>query len=105
MKKTMVYILALSMAFSLLLVGCGENMTQKKEPAATKAPQTAAPTESMLPDPEDGVVRDDDGIITDNDTGLDTGKDEIPAGSNDMIGGAAGAGSTGGVNSGNSGMH
>ena len=93
MKRAMVYILTLTLAFSALLSGCGERDKDQK-PAATARPQsTAAPTaspepsllpESMMPDPEDGVVKDDDGIITDDDTGSDSRDDNILTGENAM---------------------
>ena len=95
MKKTTVYIVVLALALSALLSGCGENIMNRKEPAATDRPQTSAAPETMMPDPEDGVVRDEDGIITDEDSGKtnetpgrevgsDDGETVIPSGSNDM---------------------
>ena len=94
MKRAMVYILTLTLAFSALLSGCGDNRDRDQKPAATARPQsTAAPTaspepsllpESMMPDPEDGVVKDDDGIITDDDTGSESSDDSILTGENAM---------------------
>ena len=69
MRKAMVYILALTLAFSTLLAGCGENTKDRDGTKETQKPQTSAAPETMMPDPEDGVVKDDDGIITDGDTG------------------------------------
>ena len=69
MKKAMVYILALTLAFSALLAGCGENSSDRSSTRETPKPQTSSAPETMMPDPEDGVVKDDDGIITDGDTG------------------------------------
>ena len=62
MKKTMIYILALTLAFSTLLAGCGEMRDDKTPPAET--PQATILPETMMPDPADGEVRDRDGIIT-----------------------------------------
>ena len=75
MKKTMVYVLALTLAFSALLSGCGD----MRRPEGSKATPTAAPQQTvqpgtMTPDPKDGVVRDDDGIITKEDSGNVTEK-------------------------------
>ena len=70
MKKAMVYLLALTLAFSTMLAGCGEmrgTNTDTDRPAGTPAP-TVLP-ETATPDPADGEVRDRDGIITDGDTG------------------------------------
>lgn len=75
MKKTMIYILALTLAFSTLLAGCGEMRDDKTPPAET--PQATILPETMMPDPADGEVRDRDGIITDGDSGNVSG--ELPA--------------------------
>ena len=75
MKKTMVYVIALTLALSTFLAGCGEmrgSDDRSTLPSAT--PQQTLLPETMMPDPEDGVVRDNDGIITDNDTGSTTGE-------------------------------
>ena len=69
MRKAMVYILALTLAFSALLAGCGENSSDRNSTRETQKPQTSSTPETMMPDPEDGVVKDRDGIITDGDTG------------------------------------
>ncbi len=70
MKRTMVFALALTLAFSTLLAGCGEmNGTGGKTGLPTPTPQQTAAPGTMTPDPADGVVRDQDGIITDGDTG------------------------------------
>ena len=105
MKKTMVYIVALALTFSVLLSGCGENIMNRKEPSATNRPQNSTAPETMLPDPEDGVVRDDDGIITDEDSGnsdlepehkvgSDAGESVIPSGNNSMENGNGGKADT-----------
>ena len=68
MKKVMVYICALSLAFSALLTGCGEMRRTDGgtgTPAAT--PEVTVLPETMMPDVEDGEVRDRDGIITEGD--------------------------------------
>ncbi len=75
MKKTMIYILALTLAFSTLLAGCGEVRDDKTPPAET--PQATILPETMMPDPADGEVRDRDGIITDGNNGNVSG--ELPA--------------------------
>ncbi len=67
MKKAMIYICALTLAFSTLLAGCGEMRDDKTPPAET--PEATILPETMMPDPEDGIVRDSDGIITDGDSG------------------------------------
>ena len=96
MRRAIVYILVLTMAASVLLTGCGENrgdrnrVTETKEPQSTAGPQASAePTllpESMMPDVEDGVVKDSDGIIRDSDNGK-TGTDgRITTGENSMDG-------------------
>lgn len=74
MKKAMVYVIALSLSLTALLTGCGEMRGtdgRTSSPTATPA-QTVLP-ETMMPDPEDGVVRDSDGIITDGDSGTTDG--------------------------------
>ena len=75
MKKTMVYVIALTLAFTTLLAGCGEMRGTDGTPATPSATpmQTSLP-ETMMPNPEDGVVNDRDGIITDNDNGNVTEK-------------------------------
>lgn len=73
MKKAMVYMIALTLAFSALLAGCGDMRGSDKEtPTHTISPDVTAPVESMMPDPADGEVRDRDGIITDGDSGGNT---------------------------------
>lgn len=76
MKKAMVYILALTLAFTTVLSGCGENSMNRTEKPAGSKPETTVAPEQLMPDPEDGVVSDHDGIITDGDTGSkpDSGK-------------------------------
>ena len=85
MKKTMVYILALSMVFSALLTGCGDKKTGRPNatPTPTTSPEASILPENMMPDPDDGNVNDDDGIITDDDNGPLT-DDPINAGVNDL---------------------
>ena len=70
MKKAMVYILALTMAFTALLSGCGEMRgTDGSAVNPTAAPKVTVVPETMMPDPADGVVEDRDGIITEQDNG------------------------------------
>ena len=77
MKKAMVYILALTVACSAMLTGCGElRGTGSNTAAPTETPQTTAVPETMIPDPENGVVRDEDGLITEEDSGRATGSDK-----------------------------
>ena len=79
MRKMMVFVIALSMAAVMLLSGCGEiKGTNGKENAPTATPQQTMRPEDVMPDPNDGVVRDDDGIITDGDTGNVAGNTEKP---------------------------
>ncbi len=78
MKSAMVYVLALSILFSALLSGCGEMRGTKGKSGVP----TATPAQTLLPDPEDGEVRDRDGIITDEDSGaLPGGPSANPEGS------------------------
>lgn len=79
MKKTMVYILALSMAFSALLSGCGENKNNRPNTTPTVNPTATNAPATMMPDPEDGNVNDNDGIITDGDNGplTDDGNNDL----------------------------
>ena len=75
MKKTMVYILALSMLAVTLLAGCGETGDNRNDmtgtPNATDAPGTDIDLvpDMLEPDTDDGRVNDTDGIITDGDNG------------------------------------
>ena len=72
MKKAMVYILALTVAFSAMLTGCGEmGGTGSDTPAPTETPQISA-----TPDPSDGIVRDEDGLITEEDSGVNADKEQ-----------------------------
>jgi len=74
MKKAMMYICALTLAFSALLSGCGEISRPDGGAAApTATPEVTVLPESMMPDAADGEVRDRDGIITDGDTGSGNG--------------------------------
>ena len=93
MKRAMVYILILTMAFSVLLSGCGEKKPGSSGADAAQQPKTTVQPETMMPDPDDGVVKDTDGKITEDDTGsIETDKNTgnsaqgntIPAGTNDM---------------------
>ena len=84
MKKSMVYVIALTLAFSTLLAGCGDMRGTDGTPTAPTATplQTMIP-ETMTPNPEDGIVNDRDGIITDNDNGPATEKKiTAPGGAN-----------------------
>ena len=91
MKRATVYIVVLTM-IAALLSGCGENSGNKNGTQATKPPQatvspSTAPTilpETMMPDEEDGIVRDDDGIITDEDSGNSDEDSSILTGENTM---------------------
>ena len=69
MKRAMVYLIAISAVFTMLLSGCGE--TNTKVPPATATPTTQPQEtllpESMMPDESDGIVTDTDGIITEDD--------------------------------------
>ena len=77
MKKAMVYVLALTLSFSALMAGCGENRgTDGKTTMPTSTPQQTASPETILPNAEDGVVNDRDGIITDNDNSAGNGNEE-----------------------------
>ena len=70
MKKAMLYILALTLAFSTLLAGCGEMRGRDDDKTApAETPEVTVLPETMMPDPADGEVRDRDGIITEGDSG------------------------------------
>ena len=70
MKKTMVYVIALALSLTALLSGCGEMRGKDGSPTGpTAAPTQTILPETIMPDPEDGIVRDSDGIITDGDSG------------------------------------
>ena len=107
MRKAMVYILALTLTFSALLAGCGENTNDRDTVKDTQKPQTSAAPATMMPDPEDGVVKDDDGIINDGDTGSNSddnvlnngdGRDDGIVGTdNGITGNGAANGATGGM--------
>ena len=68
MKKTMVYILALSMLAAALLAGCGETGDKRGDAAPTPDVTGKVPEMDdiidITPDPRDGDVRDMDGFIT-----------------------------------------
>ena len=77
MKRGMIFVTALALTAALLFSGCGEMRGTDGNalpPTATPA-QTMLP-ETMMPDPEDGVVRDRDGIITDDDNA--SGSSRLP---------------------------
>lgn len=104
MKRTMVYVLALTLAFSTLLAGCGEMTNGKdgKTGTPTAAPQQTVVPGTVTPDPADGVVRDQDGIITDGDTGSPaTGAPQsvLPESSQRPAAGTAGSGTAGATSS------
>ena len=116
MKKTMVYILALSMLAAALLAGCGETGDNRND--VTRAPDTTGNlpgTDDLMPDelepdPRDGEVRDEDGFITDADNGGDIigGVNDgngltTDTGGNSTGGGTTGGSGTGGLTVGNSG--
>ena len=95
MKKAMVYIIALTLAFSALLAGCGEiQRTDRETTSPTATPKITSAPESMMPDPEDGVVRDEDGIITEEDNGSQDEKTPVIPHSTPIPG--SGSGNTGG---------
>lgn len=89
MKKAMIYICALTLAFSALLSGCGEmRRTDGGTTQPTATPEATVLPETLMPDIADGEVRDRDGIITDGDSGNASSMPEIgtgnrTAGSND----------------------
>ncbi|MBE6914885.1 MAG: hypothetical protein E7472_08170 [Ruminococcaceae bacterium] len=90
MKRAMVYILAMTMVFTVMLSGCGENRTNEPATTPTEKPEMTIVPENMMPDTEDGAVKDRDGVITGSDTGnsvLDP--EQRPAAYNDMTGGTA----------------
>ena len=104
MKRTMVFVLALTLAFSTLLAGCGEmnNAKDGKTGMPTATPQQTAAPGTVTPDPADGVVRDKDGIITDGDTGnpaTSAPQSVLPESSQRPAGGTAGNGGTGAASS------
>ena len=110
MKRAMVYLIAISAVFTVLLSGCGETGT--KVPPATAAP-TAQPQEtllpeSMLPDESDGIVTDKDGIITESDNPGTSGEDDGLNGDTGANGSIVGSGLTDGTagtsNSGTNGL-
>ena len=70
MKKAMVYVIALSLALSVMLTGCGMD---GRPTAPTATPKQTILPETMMPDLKDGVVNDNDGIIEDRDNGSGTG--------------------------------
>ena len=72
MKKSMVYVIALTLAFSTFLAGCGEMNGTNGVTKPTEKPLETILPETMMPKPEDGVVNDTDGIITDSDNGTVT---------------------------------
>lgn len=91
MKKAMVYILALTMLFTVMLSGCGENRGNGNN-GGTDPKNTDILPEVSMPVVEDGEVEDTDGIITDDDNGTGT-----------VTGGDTGMGNNGGNGTGNTG--
>ena len=83
MKKVMVFVLALSLALSAMLAGCGEMRGRDdRTTAPTATPKQTIVPDTTTPDPQDGIVRDDDGIITESDSGGAAGNTpEAPANS------------------------
>jgi len=74
MKRGMVFVTALALAATVLFAGCGEMRgTDGNTVPPTGTPAQTMLPETMMPDPEDGVVRDRDGIITDGDSGTVNG--------------------------------
>ncbi len=70
MKKGMIYVAALTLCIAIALAGCGEmRSTDGGAVPPTSTPVQTMLPETMMPQPEDGVVRDRDGIITDGDSG------------------------------------
>ena len=103
MKRAMVYILAMTMVFSVMLSGCGENRTNEPTATPTEKPEMTIVPENMMPEVQDGEVKDSDGVITGSDTGngvLDP--EQRGAAYNDMTGtaGANGRAATGNVGNG-----
>ena len=100
MKKTMVYILALSMLAAALLAGCGETGDNRNDatvpPDATgNIPEMDDITpDEMEPDPRDGEVNDTDGFITEGDN---AGGGTNAGVGNDVSGLTAGTGGNGGT--------
>ena len=75
MKKTMIYILAISALCAALLTGCGETRDYRTDTVNTPDNTGVLPEVDDLvpdmtePDMNDGIVNDDNGIITENDNG------------------------------------
>ena len=57
--------------FCLLLSACGSYRVDNGS-----TPETVMPIESMMPDPEDGIVKDEDGVIEENED--DARKTTVP---------------------------
>ena len=99
MKKTMVWVLTLTVLCAALLAGCGETAGDGNGNNTTgtpASPSDGAP-ETMLPDVNDGLVDDTDGIITDDDADwADNGAaGGAPANGNTVAGTAANVRSNG----------
>ena len=68
--KRKIYSAIMITAACLALAGCGEmRSTDGGAVPPTSTPVQTMLPETMMPQPEDGVVRDRDGIITDSDSG------------------------------------
>ena len=79
MKQSIAILLAAAL-LTLLLCGCGEMTTQPPAVSATPLPEITPIPESMMPNPEDGVVKDGDGIIEPNDSGTGATSGSVTSG-------------------------
>ena len=73
MKKTVLYILAISMLCVVLLSGCGETGDRRNDVVTQPNATDMLPDmdeivpDEMMPNEEDGIVNDTDGILNEND--------------------------------------
>ena len=72
MKRSIAILIAAAL-LTLLLTGCGETVAERPSDTALPGPETTLLPESMMPDPEDGLVNDQDGIIEPGDNGVTSG--------------------------------